>query len=104
MCIRDRTRAALRAMVAKQAPYENLPATMYFAANSTTPVYLTSLYEPAPATAPANSVSISWVGTGVNTTLSDVFAIGFRPGKSELLPLPTSLLDVNPNLKQDYGY
>ncbi|QHL86735.1 RagB/SusD family nutrient uptake outer membrane protein [Nibribacter ruber] len=98
------TRAALRAMVAKQAPYENLPATMYFAANSTTPVYLTSLYEPAPATAPANSVSISWVGTGVNTTLSDVFAIGFKPGKSELLPLPTSLLDVNPNLKQDYGY
>ncbi|MFB9862833.1 RagB/SusD family nutrient uptake outer membrane protein [Rufibacter immobilis] len=98
------TREELKALVNKQGKYANLPSTVYFAANSTTPVFVTSPYEPAPATAPANTVSAAWVSNNITTTMTDLFAVGFTKNKSELLPLHTSLLDVNSNLSQDYGY
>ncbi len=98
------TKEELKALVGKQGKYANLPSTVYFAANSTTPVYVTSPYEAAPATAPTNTVSAAWISNNITTTMTDLFAVGFTKNKSELLPLHTSLLDVNSNLSQDYGY
>lgn len=97
-------KAAMQAMVNKEAPYENLPAKMYYLANSPTLVWSNSFYEPAPATAPTGYVEVAWVGSGVTTTLINIIASNFTANKSELLPLPQASIDANPNLKQDYGY
>jgi hypothetical protein len=98
------TKAKLTAMYQLQAPYNNLPTTMYYKTNSATLEFANSFYAPAPATAPAGYTAVSWVGTGINTTILTYFAIDFTPNKNELLPLHTSTLDANPKLKQDYGY
>ena len=97
-------KAELALMVARQAPYENLPSTMYYLPNSTTLVWGNSFYEPSPATAPVGYSSVSWVGNNITTTLINILAVSFTPNKSELLPLPQASLDANPNLKQDYGH
>jgi hypothetical protein len=91
-------------MVAGQAPYENLPSTMYYLPNSSTLVWGNSFYEPSPATAPVGYSSVSWIGNNVTTTLTNILAVSFTPNKSELLPLPQASLDANPNLTQDYGH
>lgn len=87
-----------------ELPYSNYPTTMYFQNNSKTLVWLNSLYQPAPSSAPAGSGSVSWIGSGITTTILTYFAIDFTPNKSELLPIATKEMDANPNLTQDYGY
>ncbi|MET0635687.1 MAG: RagB/SusD family nutrient uptake outer membrane protein [Chitinophagaceae bacterium] len=100
------TKAALAAMAAGQAPYENLPAIMYYTPGLNNITWLNSLYAPAPGTAPAGSANVSWVNaTNINNTLLRFFAVAFTANKSELLPLPQAAIDANPkNLQQDYGY
>ena len=100
----NETKVNLAAMVAGTGEYANLPTTMYYEAGATELNWLNSFYQPQPTTAPAGSASVSWVGSGINTTILTFYAIGFTPGKSELLPLHTSILDANPRLKQEYGY
>ncbi|MXV14476.1 RagB/SusD family nutrient uptake outer membrane protein [Hufsiella ginkgonis] len=97
-------------------PYKNYPLNMYFQANATSVVPLNSYYQPEPATAPANSVTVAWVTaptvSGTTTTPSTItstlltyFAINFTPNKSELLPLPQQTVEANPILGgQWYGY
>ncbi|MFT3677675.1 MAG: RagB/SusD family nutrient uptake outer membrane protein [Chitinophagaceae bacterium] len=97
-------KAAMQAMVNKEAPYENLPAKMYYLANSPTLVWSHSFYESGPASAPTGYVEVAWVGSGVTTTLINIIASNFTANKSELLPLPQASIDANPNLTQDYGY
>jgi hypothetical protein len=98
------TKANLAAMAASQPPYDKYPTTMYYKTNSTSLVWLNSLYTPAPGTAPAGSASVAWVGSGITTTILSSFAIGFTPNKNELLPLATSVVDSNPNLSQNNGF
>ena len=99
------TKAALTALANRQAPYTNLPATMYFKTGSADLVWASSYYKPSPFTStPAGYTSVAWAGTAITTTISTYYAIGFTTGKSELLPIPQASLDVNPVLKQDYGY
>lgn len=100
------TKAALAAMAAGAAPYDQLPALMYFTPNQTSVNWLNSFYEPAPATAPPASANVAWVtANGINNTLLRYFAVGFEANKNELLPLPQAAIDANPsNLQQDYGY
>jgi len=95
------TKVALAAMAAGQAPYNNLPATMYYKSNSTSLIWLNPLNQPSPGTPPAGSTSVSWVGTGITSTILAYYAIAFTPGKNELLPLATSVLNSNPNLTQN---
>lgn len=97
-------KAAMQAMVNKEAPYENLPAKMYYQTNSPTLVWSHSFYEPGPASAPTGYTEVAWVGSGVTTTLINIIASNFTANKSELLPLPQASIDANPNLTQDYGY
>jgi hypothetical protein len=99
------TKANMAKMVAKAAPYNNLPATMYYTPNQPTVVFLNSFYSPTPTPAPAGSASVAWVATTINTTLLAYYSIAFTPNKSELLPLPQSVIDANPKLGgQLYGY
>jgi hypothetical protein len=98
------TKANLALMAAKAAPYNALPATMYYTPNQPTVVWLNSFYAPSPA-APAGSASVAWNATTINTTLLAYYSIAFTPNKSELLPLPQSVIDANPKLGvQWYGY
>jgi starch-binding outer membrane protein, SusD/RagB family len=97
------TKAKLAAMVARQPPYNNLPATMYYRSNSTSIIWLNPLNAPTPVSAPSGSTSITWVGTGINTIIRD-YAIQFTPNKNELLPIAASVLATNPNLTQNGGY
>lgn len=53
--------------------------------------------------------SVTWISSAISTTPSTSsplgrFATGYTPGKSELLPIPQPVLDVNPNIKQNPGY
>ncbi len=94
----------MRKMVAKEAPYENLPNNMYFQQNSRTPIPANSYYDPSPTTAPAGTIGVSWIGPNITTTIINILANSFVPGKSELQPLPQASIDANPNLVQDYGH
>lgn len=98
------TKAALAAMSARTAPYNTLPQSMYFKNNSPDLVWAGSFYKPTVTPAPAGYTMVAWMGTAINTTIIRYFAIEFKTGKSELLPIAQSVLDANPNLKQDYGY
>lgn len=72
--------------------------------------FLYSFYKPGPTeSAPAGLVRVNWWlgGTAVASaqTLTNAFAQGFIPNKSELMPLPQTQRDVNPNLSpQNPGY
>ena len=99
------TKAALTALANRQAPYTNLPVSMYYKTGSPDLVWASSYYKPSPfASTPAGYTSVAWAGAAVTTTISTYYAIGFTTGKSELLPIPQASLDANPLLKQDYGY
>jgi starch-binding outer membrane protein, SusD/RagB family len=91
-------------MAAGVAPYDNIPATMYYQPNQTTMNWVTSLYAPAPAIAPAGASSIAWRSSSIQTTLIDVLGYAFTTGKSELLPFHTTTIEANPNLVQNTGY
>ena len=99
------TKANLALMAAKAAPYATLPATMYYTPNQTTVVWLNSFYTASPA-APTGSASVAWVNAAtINSTLLAYYAVAFTPNKSELLPLPQTVIDANPKLGgQWYGY
>lgn len=100
----DAAKEEMRKMVAKEAPYENLPATMYYLPNQTTMIWYGSFYKPEPSSAPSGYSSVAWIGSSITTTITDVLAVSFEANKSELLPLPLASLDANPNLTQDYGH
>jgi hypothetical protein len=94
----------LRKMVAKEAPYELLPATMYYLPGQSTMKWLNSFYQLSPSPAPAGAASISWIGNNITTTITNILGSNFEANKRELFPLPQSAIDANPNLKQDFGY
>ncbi len=97
-------KAQMQKMVAKEAPYENLPSVMYYLPDQTSMVWYGSFYEPTPASAPPGHSSISWIGSGITNSISNILAVSFEANKCELLPLPQASLDANPNLTQDYGH
>jgi hypothetical protein len=87
--------------------YATLPTTLYYKPNQPAPLTFTTptaFYEPTVTPAPAGYTAVSWVGSGINTTILTYFAVGFTQNKSELLPFPQNQIDANPNLKQNPNY
>ena len=102
------TKTQLAAMAGRTgAPWNTYPATMYYDKVTTTGlVWLGSFYLPTVTPAPPSAqwTGVQWLGTGITSTILTYYAIGFTPGKSELLPIPQASIDANPRLTQDYGY
>lgn len=87
------------------APYDNVPTVMYYATPATPALnWVTSFYAPAPGSPPPGSTSVNWKNATIQTTLVDILAYAFTPGKSELLPFHTTTIDSNPNIIQNTGY
>jgi hypothetical protein len=101
----NETKTQLAAMAARQAPYNTLPATMYYRTGQTTIQWAGSFYKPTVSPAPSGYTGVAWVGSGITGTLiTNNFAVGFIPNKSELLPIPESAIAANPNLTQNPNY
>ncbi|MEQ7799225.1 RagB/SusD family nutrient uptake outer membrane protein [Pedobacter sp. ASV1-7] len=97
------TRANYTKMLNKVAPYNNLPLSMYYKSASTEVIYSNSLYAPAPTATPVGHTKVAWISSITAAWVTN-FAQYFRPNHSELLPLPQSVVESNPKLKQDYDY
>lgn len=69
--------------------------------------FLNSFYKPSNVTnAPTGQTRVNWwLGGSGQVTYVNAVATGFKTGQSELMPIPQSQRDVNPNLKpQNNGY
>lgn len=98
------TRANLAKYRVLQAPYNNLPARMYYLNNSSTGiVYSASYYQPTAASAPAGYTSVNWAAAYSSAFVTD-WAGSFVPNQREILPYGPQTLSSNPSLHQGYGY
>lgn len=101
----NETKALLAVMAARSAaPWNTYPSTMYFQSNQATLNWAGSFYRPNVSPAPSGHTSVAWLGSGITSTILTYYAVGFKTGKSELLPIPQASIDANPRLTQDYGY
>lgn len=100
----EEVRQEMADLVAGNPPYQNVPTVMYYEAGKPTLNWLTSFYSPAPGSPPSGGTSVNWTASTIQTTLIDVLGYGFTPGKSELLPFHTTIVEANPNLGQNPGY
>ncbi|QEC58404.1 RagB/SusD family nutrient uptake outer membrane protein [Flavisolibacter ginsenosidimutans] len=68
--------------------------------------FLNSFYKPSStANAPTGQTRVNWwLGGSGQLTFANSFAMGFTAGKTELMPIPQTQRDVNPNLSQNAGY
>lgn len=67
--------------------------------------FLNSFYYPSPTGTPAGAARVNWwIGGSSHISFTNAFAMGFTTGKSELMPVPQTQRDVNPNLTQNFGY
>lgn len=98
------TRANLTKFRKQQAPYNNIPAKMYYLNNSSTGiVYYSGYYQPAPSAPPAGYTSMNWTAAYLNNFEND-WAGSFVPNQREILPYGPQTLSSNPSLQQGYGY
>ncbi len=95
----------LAAIVANEAPYDQLPKNMYYLLNqpmATGMVWGNSFYEPTPTPAPAGYSTLAWLGgTGITNKIIGSFARSFEENKKELYPFPQAAMDANPKLIQN---
>ena len=93
-------------MIAKAAPYQSLPQTVYYKLNSTADLtFYSSLYQPTvvpPTVTPAVWKSVTWISS-ISVNYANNIGELFKPNHSELLPIPVGALISNPNIKQDCG-
>jgi starch-binding outer membrane protein, SusD/RagB family len=111
----QQTKQQLTLMSTASAPYNTLPARMFFRNGSSADdvnLWFNSFYDPSPASTPAGTTAVNWVtlptGTApinaIGTTALARYALGFQSGRSELLPIPQSARDANPSFSQNPGY
>ncbi|QJD94600.1 RagB/SusD family nutrient uptake outer membrane protein [Mucilaginibacter robiniae] len=98
-----KTRANLTLMLNRQAPYANLPQSMYYLNSSQTLVYGNSLYTATPAATPTNNTKVNWVSSLSTSYITNVAQL-FTPNHGELLPIPLPTMQSNPSLVQNPGY
>ena len=95
-------RANYTKMLNKQAPYDQLPQSMFYKAGSTTVIWGNSLYKPSPASL-SGFTRINWVSSITAAWVTNLAQL-FTPNKSELMPIPQTARESNYTLTQDYGY
>lgn len=99
------TKVILNAMASRQPPYDQLPENMYYLDKSTALVWAGSFYKNNLTSAPPGYKGVAWVSSGITAGLiTNMYAVNFQTGKSELLPFPTKELESNPSLKQNPNY
>jgi hypothetical protein len=103
------TKTTLAAMAARTtAPWNGYPTTMYYNKLITTGLqWAGSYYRPnvTPTPPTATWTGVNWLHSSITTTILTYYAISFEAGKSELLPLPQSVIDnSNGTLTQEYGH
>lgn len=98
------TRANLTKFRTRQAPYNNVPANMYYLDNSSTGiVYYSGYYQPEPSTPPAGYTAVKWASSYFNGFEND-WAGSFVSNQREILPFGPKTLSSNTSLRQGYGY
>ncbi len=85
-------------------PYDNIPTVMYYQPEQSNMNWVNSLYSPTPGVAPVGATAVDWRNSAIQTTLIDVIAYAFTPGKNELLPFHTTSIEANTKLIQNFGY
>jgi hypothetical protein len=89
-----------------------LPTYLYFVTrpartnNDDFNPFLNSFYQPSgTANAPTGQTRVNWwLGGSSQLNFTNSFAMGWTAGKTELMPIPQTQRDVNPNLTQNFGY
>lgn len=86
--------------------YNNVPLKMYFTAvtGSTGGLrWARSFYRPAPAVLPVGTTAVNWRSTVTAAFVTTNWAAGYNPTK-QVLPIPQTARDNDPNLTQNAGY
>lgn len=104
-------RTDINSMIAGTGTYGTTPLRMYytFTTGSTTGLrWLRSFYKPTPATAPTlpggGTVGVvDWRASVKAVFVTTSWATGYTPLK-QVLPIPQTARDTNPNLTQNAGY
>ena len=105
------TKAELAKMQAGQAPYNNVPQYMFYRVVAGQVQWARSFYRPSPATTPTGTTRVNW-----RLAVDAAYVTNTRPGGTglaadfvpnagkELLPIPQSTIDTDPNVRQNFGY
>ena len=102
------TKTNLTKMFNREAPYDNVPGALVWRNEGTSIEYLNMGFH-MDSTAIAERDSIMWPNVATwGESLTEEFitrhARYFEANWKELLPIHQTILDVNPNLKNEYGY
>jgi hypothetical protein len=119
------TKASLDQLRTASGRYASVPQYQYLKVVNGVVQWQRSFYKPSPATAPSGTTRVNWrqgvdatyvgnlrpSGTAVTVGTTNVNSVGsgmaaeYVPGQGkELLPIPQTSLDTDPELKQNYGY
>ena len=105
------TKANLNLLRAASAPYQNVPQYQFYRVVNGQVQWARSFYRPSPATTPTGTTRVNW-----RLAIDAAYLTNTRPGGTglaaeflpnagkELMPIPQSTLDTDPNLKQNFGY
>ena len=105
------TKAELAKMQAGQAPYNTVPQYQYYKVVNGLVQWNRSFYRPSPAATPTGTTRVNW-----RLAVDAAYITNTRPGGTglaaefvpnmgkELLPIPQSTIDTDPNVKQNFGY
>ena len=105
------TKTELAKMQAGQAPYANVPQYQFYKVVNGLVQWNRSFYRPSPAATPTGTTRVLW-----RLAVDAAYLTNTRPGGTglaadfvpnagkELLPIPQSTIDTDPNVKQNFGY
>ncbi|RZK37557.1 MAG: RagB/SusD family nutrient uptake outer membrane protein [Hymenobacter sp.] len=98
------TRTNLAALQAGTGRYAGYPATEYYRVTNGVVQWARSFYKPAPAATPTGTTAVSWRTAITAASIANLASEYRANAGKELLPIPQTTLDANPNVKQNFGY
>ncbi|WP_201977446.1 RagB/SusD family nutrient uptake outer membrane protein [Hymenobacter rubidus] len=97
-------RANLAALKAGTGRYAGYPATAYYRVVNGVVQWARSFYKPSPATAPTGTTAVAWRSSITDAGIANL-ASEYKPNAGkELLPIPQTTIDTNPNVVQNMAY